>query len=126
MNKERESVSCTTLSPMAMGKRRGDRQPQMWLAVTDLPTAVADALLFVALFLQGLAAGIENSNEMGYWAALTPDELLGRMNATRRSVNRTMAALGALIAGLMAGLIGDRSPGRLTVGRSWERGSRAA
>jgi uncharacterized membrane protein YgaE (UPF0421/DUF939 family) len=45
---------------------------------------------------------------MGYWQALTPDELLGRMNATRRSVNRTMAALGALIAGLMVGLIGDR------------------
>jgi hypothetical protein len=45
---------------------------------------------------------------MGYWQALTPDELLGRANATRRSVNRTMAALGALIAGLAVGLIGDR------------------
>ena len=29
-------------------------------------------------------------------------------NATRRSVNRTMAALGALIAGLVVGLIGVR------------------
>jgi MFS family permease len=68
--------------------------PFVWLAVAIAPaTAVADALLFVALFRQGLAAGIENSNEMGYWQALTPDELLGRMNATRRSVNRTMAAL---------------------------------
>jgi hypothetical protein len=45
---------------------------------------------------------------MGYWQALTPDELLGRANATRRSVNRTMAALGALLAGLAVGLIGDR------------------
>ncbi len=45
---------------------------------------------------------------MGCWQALTPDELLGRVNATRRSVNRTMAVFGALIAGLAVGLIGDR------------------
>ena len=25
---------------MAMGKRKRDRQPQMWVAVTDLPTAM--------------------------------------------------------------------------------------
>jgi hypothetical protein len=41
VNEERESASCTTLSPMAMGKRKRDRQPQMWVAVTDLPTAVS-------------------------------------------------------------------------------------
>jgi MFS family permease len=83
--------------------------PVVWLLVAIAPsTPVGAALLFVALSLQGLAAGIENSNEMGYWQALTPDELLGRANATRRSVNRTMAALGALVAGLAVGLIGDR------------------
>jgi MFS family permease len=83
--------------------------PIVWLLVAVAPqTAAGDAFLFVALPLQGLAAGIENSNEMGYWQALTPDELLGRVNATRRSVNRTMAALGALVAGLVVGLIGDR------------------
>jgi MFS family permease len=83
--------------------------PIVWLLVALAPsTPVGDVLLFVALPLQGLAAGIENSNEMGYWQALTPDELLGRANATRRSVNRTMAALGALIAGLAVGLTGDR------------------
>ena len=83
--------------------------PVVWLLVAVAPpTAVGDAFLFVALPLQGLAAGIENSNEMGYWQALTPDELLGPVNATRRSVNRTMAALGALAAGLIVGLIGDR------------------
>ena len=71
--------------------------PIVWLLVALAPsTPVGDVLLFVALPLQGFAAGIENSNEMGYWQALTPDELLGRANATRRSVNRTMAALGAL------------------------------
>ena len=53
-------------------------------------------------------AGVVNANEMGYWQTLTPDELLGRVNATRRSINRTMAAFGALIGGLLVGLIGDR------------------
>ena len=83
--------------------------PIAWLLVAIAsPTGIGDALLFVALGLQGLAAGVENSNEMGYWQTLTPDELLGRVNATRRSINRTMAALGALGAGLLVGLIGDR------------------
>lgn len=83
--------------------------PIAWLLVAIAsPTDVGAALLFVALGLQGLAAGMENANEMGYWQTLTPDELLGRVNATRRSINRTTAALGALIAGLLVGLIGDR------------------
>ena len=78
--------------------------PIVWILVAIAPsTALGDALLFVALSLQGLAMGVENSNEMGWWQALTPDELLGRTNATRRSVNRTMAALGALIAGPSSG-----------------------
>lgn len=81
----------------------------VWLLVAVAPHAgTGDALLFVALSLQGLAMGAENSNEMAYWQVLTPDKLLGRVNATRRSANRTMAALGALIAGLVAGLTGDR------------------
>ena len=83
--------------------------PVVWILVAVAPsTAIGDALLLVALSLQGLAAGTENSNEMGWWQALTPDELLGRVNAARRSANRTMAALGALIAGLVVGLIGVR------------------
>jgi MFS family permease len=84
--------------------------PFVWLLIAIAPASAAGhTLLFVALSLQGLAAGIENSNEMGYWQAQTPDELLGRVNATRRSVNRTMAAFGALIAGLAVGLIGERT-----------------
>ncbi|WP_418001853.1 MFS transporter [Mycobacterium sp. PDNC021] len=83
--------------------------PIAWLLVAFAPaTSGGEMLLFTALGLQGLAAGIENANEMGYWQALTPDELLGRVNATRRSVNHTMAALGALVGGLGVGLIGER------------------
>ncbi|GLI27273.1 MFS transporter [Agromyces rhizosphaerae] len=80
--------------------------PAAWLIVLGAPAA-GDALVFVALALLGLAVGIENANEMGFWQALTPDELLGRTNATRRSVNRTAAAGGAVLAGLAAGLVGE-------------------
>ncbi len=107
-------ASMATWAGARLGSRRAIilarvAYPVVWLLVTIAPaTAVGDALLFVALSLQGLAAGIENPNEMGYWQALTPDELLGRVNGTRRSVNRTMAALGALTGGLVVGLMGDR------------------
>ncbi len=84
--------------------------PIVWVLVaTASPTSIGDVLMFVALALQGLAAGVENSNEMSYWQGLTPDGLLGRVNATRRSANRTAGALGALVAGLAVGLIGDRA-----------------
>lgn len=83
--------------------------PITWILVAVVPASgVGVAVLFVALGLQGLAAGLENSNEMGFWQSLTPDELLGRTNGTRRSINRTAAAIGALVAGLFVGLIGER------------------
>ncbi|TWP37874.1 MFS transporter [Leekyejoonella antrihumi] len=83
--------------------------PVAWILVAlAAPTTAGHVLLFVAMGLQGLAAGLENSNEMGYWQGHTPDELLGRVNATRRSINRSMGALGALVAGVAVGLIGDQ------------------
>lgn len=83
--------------------------PMAWLLVAMASsTGAGHVLLFMALALQGFAAGLCNANEMGYWQTLTPDGLLGRVNATRRSINRTIAALGALSAGLLVGLIGDR------------------
>jgi MFS family permease len=84
--------------------------PLPWVLVVLAPsTTVGVALVFVALSLQGLAMGVENPNDLAYWQGLTPDQLLGRANATRRSVNRTMGAVGALIAGLVVGRIGDRA-----------------
>ena len=58
--------------------------------------------------LFGLSLGAENANEMGYWQAVTPDALQGRMNATRRSINRTMIVVGAPAGGLLGDAIGFR------------------
>jgi len=59
-------------------------------------------------FLFGLSMGAENANEMSYWQAVTPDRLQGRMNATRRSINRSMLVIGAPLGGLLADTIGYR------------------
>lgn len=85
--------------------------PLAWLlvAVTAIHAATREAaagLLAAALMLQGVAAGVENANEMAYRQAVTPDAMLGRVNATMRSANRTMAAVGALLGGVAAGLVG--------------------
>lgn len=111
------SLVGASLAPRA-GARFGSGQmiilarityPITWILVAVTPaTGSGVVVLFVALGLQGLATGVENSNETGYWQLLTPDELLGRTNATRRSINRTAAAIGALVAGLFVGLIGKR------------------
>lgn len=84
--------------------------PLAWLLVLVAPaTPIPVPLLFAGLVVQGLSAGVENANEMGHWQIETPDELLGRTNAFRRSANRTLAAVGALIAGGLVGLFGDAS-----------------
>ncbi|MEN0084651.1 MAG: MFS transporter [Leifsonia sp.] len=84
--------------------------PIAWILVAVAPPSVAGGvLLFVGLAVQGLTMGIENSPEQVLWQTLTPDELLGRTNATRRAGNRTLAAIGALGGGFFVGLVGDRT-----------------
>ena len=65
--------------------------------------------LFVAFAVQGVAAGAENANEMSLRQTVTPDELLGRMNATMRSANRTLAAAGAVGGGALMSAVGGGS-----------------
>jgi MFS family permease len=101
-----------------MGRRRGEGPtivigrglyPVAWSAVALVPPAegVAPVLVIAgALALHGFAGGLENSNEMGYRQAVTPDAQLGRVNATMRSVNRTVAAIGSVTAGAIIGLTG--------------------
>ncbi len=59
-------------------------------------------------FLIGIALGLEGPQEMGYQQAITPDRLMGRMSATRRSINRGVIVIGAPLGGLLANAIGNR------------------
>lgn len=59
--------------------------------------------------LFGLSLGVENSNEMGYQQAVTPDRLQARMNITKRSVNRAMIVVGAPLGGLLGDHLGFRT-----------------
>ena len=70
--------------------------------------ATALVVLGAAQALYGFAMGLEDPNEMGYWQARTPRELLGRVNASRRTVNRSVAVVGALLGGLLAAGLGHR------------------
>jgi MFS family permease len=62
----------------------------------------------VGQLVLGMSMGVANSNEMGYKQSITPDHLLGRSNATMRSINRAMIVLGAPLGGLLADAIGFR------------------
>ncbi|MGH2366008.1 MAG: hypothetical protein ACRDHX_15330 [Chloroflexota bacterium] len=66
------------------------------------------ALFGAGQLLLGLSLGAESANEMGYWQAVTPDALQGRMNATRRSINRAMLVLGAPAGGFPGDAVGYR------------------
>lgn len=112
------SLVGATVAP-AVGRRTGSGPaivwsralyPLAWLLVAAAAT-VPDgaALLFLALPLHGLVGGVSNPHEMGIRQQVTPDALLGRVNATMRSANRTVAALGALLGGASVGLLGGKT-----------------
>ncbi|MDO5535609.1 MAG: MFS transporter [Propionibacteriaceae bacterium] len=91
-----------------------------WLVTLATP-AVAHPLttaayLCVGMFFYGLAMGVEDPNEMGYWQAVTPWELLGRVNASRRTVNRSVAVVGSLLGGSLVGAVGSRMTLVIVVG----------
>lgn len=106
-----------TAAPM-VGRRLGTgpailatraTHPVAWLLVAGAPEFHAGvALLGAALVLQGLAMGVENANDTGYWQLATPDRLLGRANATRRSANRSAGAVGAVLGGLALTVVDEQ------------------
>ncbi|GGL89238.1 MFS transporter [Curtobacterium citreum] len=87
--------------------------PVAWAAIAvativlgqSMPTA-STIVLFAAFAVQGVAAGCENANEMSLRQTVTPDELLGRMNSTMRSANRSLAAVGAIGGGALMTIAG--------------------
>lgn len=70
--------------------------------------SVGVVLLCAGMFLFGLSVGLDSPIEMGYRQSITPAELLGRMNATIRSLNRAAVVIGAPVGGLLADRLGYR------------------
>lgn len=99
------AVAVVALSPLVAGAAPAggattpplDWPGELWAAFV---LAGAGQLLF------GLAMGVEGPLEMGYQQAVTPDRLIARMSATRRSVNRGMIVVGAPLGGLIAARAG--------------------
>lgn len=84
--------------------------PFAWIAVaiaSSLGGIGGVIILFIALAVSGFAMGFENASEMSYRQQAVPDGLLGRVNATGRSVNRTAGALGAICGGVLAAWMGE-------------------
>jgi MFS family permease len=65
-------------------------------------------LLCVGQLVFGLSIGLDSPIEMGYRQSITPAGLLGRMNATMRSLNRAAIVIGAPVGGLLADHLGHR------------------
>ncbi|MGW0916474.1 MFS transporter [Streptomyces sp. NPDC002784] len=61
-----------------------------------------------AFFLVSLAIAVESPVELSYRQAVTPAGLRGRMNATMRSFNWGMMAVGAPLGGVLADQVGYR------------------
>jgi MFS family permease len=73
------------------------------------PPAVAVPLLIAALFLGGLASPSYDVNQFSLRQAITPDHLLGRVNASMRVLIRGAVPIGALLGGLIGELFGLRA-----------------
>ncbi|KOX13897.1 MFS transporter [Saccharothrix sp. NRRL B-16348] len=66
-------------------------------------------LLCAAQFVFLLSAILDAPVEMAYRQSITPDRLMGRMNGTTRSANRSMIVFGSVIGGGLADLLGNRA-----------------
>ncbi|MGE6489129.1 MFS transporter [Paenisporosarcina sp. NPDC076898] len=60
-------------------------------------------------FLYGFGMGVEGPLEMSYRQSVTPASMQGRMNATMRSINRSMIVIGAPLGGFIADKLGFRT-----------------
>jgi MFS family permease len=93
--------------------------PVAWSLIALVPAgggAPTWAALSAGSVLAGVAAGLENANEMAYRQVVTPARLQGRTNATLRSANRSAAVVGALVGGVVATAWGNRPSLWLAVG----------
>jgi MFS family permease len=77
-----------------------------WLAAG--PLVIAVPVLVIGQFLIGFATTMYNINQISLRQAITPERLLGRMNASMRFLVWGTIPIGALIGGGLGQLIGLR------------------
>ncbi|MBD0339103.1 MAG: MFS transporter, partial [Thermoleophilia bacterium] len=78
------------------------------LAVPLAPPAQAIPFVVAAVAVQGFAVVVFNVTAISLFQAITPDRLLGRMNASRRFVVWGVIPLGQLSSGGLAAWVGLR------------------
>jgi MFS family permease len=81
-----------------------------WLLL--LPAAEPGWRLWLGAFgmgIIGIGSVVYNVNQVSFRQRLTPDRLLGRMNATVRFLAWGLSAVGALIGGVLGELVGARA-----------------
>jgi MFS family permease len=83
--------------------------PVAWALLAFADTSTAFAVLVLSGVLQGLASMVSTISYVSFRQAITPDALLGRVNATGRWLNWTLIPAGALIGGALATVIGFRA-----------------
>jgi predicted MFS family arabinose efflux permease len=79
-----------------------------WLGSAAFLVRPSVFVLAAGILPQGLAMPITDSVVVGYRIAVTPDRLLGRVEAVRSSIALAMAPLGPLVAGLLLEAISAR------------------
>src|SRR5205814_8414599 len=72
------------------------------------PASTPLPFLVTSLLLMGLGGVVYNVNQVGLRKAITPERMLGRMNATMRFIVFGTLPLGAVIGGAMGGATGLR------------------
>lgn len=102
-----------------VGKRLGAGQGVIWgtfigslgalaLAVASSPLVFAANVLIAGQVLSGIGQPIYSVNQLSLRQEITPDRLLGRVNAGRRFLVFGIAPIGAFVGGLMGTQIGLR------------------
>jgi Na+/melibiose symporter-like transporter len=73
------------------------------------PLATTLAILAFGEVLDGFGGATYNINALSLRQAITPDQLQGRINATMRFLSTSATPVGALLAGVLVGVIGVRT-----------------
>ncbi|WP_049830794.1 MFS transporter [Arthrobacter sp. RIT-PI-e] len=97
------ALALIALAPL-VAATHGPLTEQLYDSPTEWPAALwaGFAVAVTGQFVFWLSMGVEGPLDMGYWQAVTPDRLIARMSATRRSMNRGMIVLGAPLGGFIA------------------------